>query len=447
MKRKIRAIGMVLSLLFLTACKKNTDDILVNQELEQKESIITEAESINAEEDPITIEAEKIEQKNEKDSIRGFIQGKVKAYRDDDKEGFYLQDITQLIDEEDSDYFNYSLGEMLDIDNDEEDELIINGPYGGMYLDCVDDKVEVFAEGEGTAVNLSYVYYDNAYWIVYSDTTHTGRIMHTLTKYNGSKTIADSFNLSAEFYNTEYEEGDFYYRDEAITKEKFEELCNVIWGNEDSIELPPAYEEILEHCKNIINKVETEKIAYPEEEDGLVGYTDAVLHAGISKEDFCYSYTDLNDDGIMELILANRCNDENGGSLNYKAGYTLINIFTLEENVAVSLVDANFHSNWYINADKEIINESQSNPAWYNLSVYSFEKDGELLKEKYSLYNKYLENNKDVGQYERINGGDEVLTEKYDSFNNDDLWRKYMEVLNQYTENLYELDLVSICEE
>lgn len=433
---KTRLIGIVFSIIFLTACGRKIDNTIADQELEQTEPAVKEDEAIE-----------------EKNPLEDFMQGNVKAYRTEDEVGFYIQDLNLAKDGDDWDYFNYSVGEMADIDNDGEDELIINGPYGGMYLDCVDDKVVIFAEGGGTASNLSYVYYDDAYWIVYSDTTHTGRIMYMLTKYNGSNTVVDSFKLCAEFYDTEYENGDFYYRDETITMEEFEELRVDIFGSEDSTEFPIAYVEILEHCKNIIDKVKVEHTGekehseyYPEQEGNLAGFAEFVLHSGINKEDFCYSYTDLNDDGKMELILTARCSSENGGTINYKAGYTLINIFTLDGDEAVTLVDAYFHCNWFINADMELINERRVNPAWYEIGVYSLEKDGTTLEEKYCLYNKYLENNKDVGQYERLNGGEEVLTDQYEDFNSEDLWEKYMGVLNQYTENLYELDLVSIYE-
>jgi len=214
-----------------------------------------------------------------------------------------------------------------------------------------------------------------------------------------------------------------------------------------NIELPIAYEEILENCRNIINKAETEHTADLEEEGELMGFTDFVLHAGISMEDFCYACTDLNGDGIMELILAGRCTDVSGGSINYKAGYTLINIFTLEEDAAISLVDANLINSWYLNADGELVNEQQVNPSWYEICVYSFEEGATELTENYCLYNTYLDNNTDVGSYEKIDGGDEVLINQYEDFNSDELWTDYMEVLNQYTENLYELDLISICEE
>lgn len=276
-------------------------------------------------------------------------------------------------------------------------------------------------------------------------------------KENYSKAI-DYFNMSIDTLRIASENVDDFHKNMAETTISHYGECVIkydnILGSEDSVELPIAYEDILEHCRNIIDKVEVEHAVekehsayYPEQEGELAGFADFLLHSGINKEDFCYSYTDLNDDGIMELILAGRCNDEKGGTINYKAGYTLINIFTLDGDEAVALVGAHFRSSWFINGDLELINECKANPAWYEIGVYSFGENATTLEEKYCFYNKYLENNKDVGQFERVNGGKEVLLEQYDDFNFEDLWEKYMEVLNQYTENLYELDLVSICEE
>lgn len=109
--------------------------------------------------------------------------------------------------------------------------LIINGPYGDMFLDKLDDKVIVFAEGEGTAMQLSYVYYDDAYWIVISDTTHGGRQMYSFTKYAGADHIVDSFELNAEYWDQDYydENSDFTYRGEKIAMEQYEQIYNSIF--------------------------------------------------------------------------------------------------------------------------------------------------------------------------------------------------------------------------
>lgn len=131
---------------------------------------------------------------------------------------------------------SYSVGERIDLDNDGENELIINGPYGGMYLDAREKNVHILARGDGTAQNLSYTHYDGAVWIVYSDTMHGGRNYYWLTKYDGSGNVADEFTLSAEYWDSPdgkyHEDSDFTFRDQKITMEEYETLLTEIFGSE-----------------------------------------------------------------------------------------------------------------------------------------------------------------------------------------------------------------------
>ncbi len=70
---------------------------------------------------------------------------------------------------------SYSVGEKVDLGNDGENELIICGPYGGIYLDARDNGVYAFAAGDGEACTLSYIYYDNGgIWIMYSNRMNAG---------------------------------------------------------------------------------------------------------------------------------------------------------------------------------------------------------------------------------------------------------------------------------
>ena len=88
------------------------------------------------------------------------------------------------------------------MDNDGENEQIINGPYGGLYLDARDQKVYVFARGEGTSGMLSYTNYDNAVWVVHSDTSHMGRQMFWMTRYDGGEKIVEELLLAAEYWDS-----------------------------------------------------------------------------------------------------------------------------------------------------------------------------------------------------------------------------------------------------
>lgn len=178
---------------------------------------------------PDLVEVSKPEEKSYIDSmIDDFVGSIIPAINEEKGTEFFLSELNT----DGDDWDTYSVGDRIDLDNDGEDELILNGPYGGMYLDFANEQVTVFAEGDGTVDVLSYVYYDDAYWIVKSDTTHVGRLMYSFTKYIGADMVADSFELCAEYWDQdEYDENSvFTYRGEAITMERYEQLYDEIFG-------------------------------------------------------------------------------------------------------------------------------------------------------------------------------------------------------------------------
>ncbi len=172
--------------------------------------------------------------KNSRESeelLDAFLAGEISAIREDNGEASLNFDELP-VDEED--WYSYSVGERIDLDNDGENELILDGPYGGMYIDARDGKVYVLAAGEGTAGVLSYTDYDNATWIVHRDTSHMGRQIYWLTRYDGDGNIADEFQLGAEYWDSpddKYDENsDFTYRDAKISMEEYEMLLSEIFG-------------------------------------------------------------------------------------------------------------------------------------------------------------------------------------------------------------------------
>lgn len=160
--------------------------------------------------------------------LDAFLDGEIPAYYSDGTDTLMISDL--IFDEED--YFSYSVGDRVDLDNDGEQEQIVNGPYGGIYFDARDGKVYILAAGEGTAGVLSYAAFENAVWVVHRDTSHAGRQMYWLDQYDGSGNIVDEFLLSAEYWGSPVdkydEDSDFTYRGEEITMAEFEELRNKI---------------------------------------------------------------------------------------------------------------------------------------------------------------------------------------------------------------------------
>lgn len=160
-----------------------------------------------------------------------FVAGEIAAnYVADEYDPFYITDLP--IDVED--FYSYSIGDRMDLDNDGENELIIEGPYGGKYLDARDGQIYVLDEGEGTALVLSYTQFDGKTWIVHSDTTHGGRIMYNFTLYDGDGQVVDEFELNKEFWETpDTPDGPktvYTYRDEEITKDEYDELYEKMLG-------------------------------------------------------------------------------------------------------------------------------------------------------------------------------------------------------------------------
>ena len=122
-----------------------------------------------------------------------------------------------------------------DVDNDKKLELTLWTPfYGGYFIDEKDGKLCVFAQGDGTAMVLDYLYHESAdrkdkeVWLVYSDVTHVGRAMRHFFKYNGDGQIVDEFELNAEYWESETDQYDenslFTYRGEKISMAEFEKI-------------------------------------------------------------------------------------------------------------------------------------------------------------------------------------------------------------------------------
>ena len=127
----------------------------------------------------------------------------------------------------------YSIGEKADLDNDGENELIINGPYGGIYLDARDGKVYEFAAGEGTALILSYTYYNGAVWIMYSNRSSAGFEFYHMEKFEGADNLTAEMNFGEEFDLNNVEDGIKYTLNGAeISCDEYTELCSKVFAAE-----------------------------------------------------------------------------------------------------------------------------------------------------------------------------------------------------------------------
>ncbi len=160
-----------------------------------------------------------------------FINGSISAVDSTDlTSAFYITDLNMDSEEWDS----FSIGEKVDLDNDGENELVINGPYGGIYLDARDNKVYEFAVAEGTALTLSYTWYNGAVWIMYSNRSSAGFEFYHMEKFEGADNLAAEMNFGEELADPNNAEAGMKYtlNGVEISYDEYTELCSKIFAAE-----------------------------------------------------------------------------------------------------------------------------------------------------------------------------------------------------------------------
>lgn len=238
MKKISMTVGLMALLIAFTGCAANpeSETILKETSVEAENTEIAEDSEI-AEEATQTEDAAS----SSKDLYEAFIAGEISAKYPGGNEAI---NITEL-DMTSGEYDSYKVGDRIDLDNDGEKELILEGPYGGMYIDKQGEELVVLACGGG--YELSYMEYDNSVWIVYSDTSHQGREYYLFEKYDGNSTPVDQFDLSAEFYD---ENITYTYRGQEISKMEYIRLCLDIFADDACME---AYQQkVYEYLQNYL---------------------------------------------------------------------------------------------------------------------------------------------------------------------------------------------------
>ena len=157
-----------------------------------------------------------------------FINGSISAISSEDStSALYITDL---------DMDSYSIGERVDLDNDGENELIICGPYGGIYLDARDNKVYEFAVGEGDALVLSYVVYNGSTWIMHSNRMNTGYEAYHMEKFEGADNLVAEMSFYEELVDEDNVEGKEKYtlNGTEISYDEYFELCSKIFATEET---------------------------------------------------------------------------------------------------------------------------------------------------------------------------------------------------------------------
>ena len=158
-----------------------------------------------------------------------FVNGSINAVDPTDSAStFYITDLNMDSEEWDA----YSVGEKIDLDNDGENELILNGPYGGIYLDARDGQVYGFAAGEGEGFTLSYTYFKGAVWILYSNRMHQGYESYHMELFEGADNLVEEMNFNEELIDEDNVEGPekYYLNGTEITYDEYLALSGEIFA-------------------------------------------------------------------------------------------------------------------------------------------------------------------------------------------------------------------------
>lgn len=184
------------------------DTVSMDSEIKKDEDINTENSFVNQQESSPQVVKSVDEEMTSEELLDLFINGSIDAVDSKDMTSkFNIADFNIGSEGWDS----YSIGEKVDIDNDGENELIICGTYGGIYLDARDNKVYIFAIGDGNANVLSYTYYNGEIWIVYSNSMNDGYECYHMEKYEGADNLVAEMSFSAELVDANNPEAGMKY--------------------------------------------------------------------------------------------------------------------------------------------------------------------------------------------------------------------------------------------
>ena len=240
-KRKLLAITGVL-VMILSGCAK-TSDVPASAEATTDASSAAAETSATASEAASEASSEATEATNAATSAASdssdaaskvldeAIAGKIPVHvkEESGKESTYY--ITDLPHDKTDALGYYEVGERIDLDNDGEKELVIEGPYGGIYVDARGQEVYELARGDGTALQLYHADYNGKTYICHVDNSHGGREIFKMDQFNGKGEIVESTELVAEFWDTGYfdESADCHFGKEKISTDRYLELRKEIF--------------------------------------------------------------------------------------------------------------------------------------------------------------------------------------------------------------------------
>lgn len=214
---------------------------------------------------------------------------------------------------------------------------------------------------------------------------------------------------------------------------------NEAQGNYD--ELPDSYKEIIDDVNDVIEMTGEDFNPDEHSRSGYFGIMEnAAVLGEVAGDDICYATADIDGNGVDELIIAVKIPEDlemsNKGPAS-RAGYTVLQIYTLDGTYAVLLKDCWSKNMTYITSDSRIISDVFTGEMDMTITEEVFDESGVSLKETYRFYSQAVDDEGNVDFFEVVNGGDVSLTQGCD-------WGTYNTIIENFTNDLLKLDLYSV---
>lgn len=217
----------------------------------------------------------------------------------------------------------------------------------------------------------------------------------------------------------------------------------------DEIELSKAYQNILTQVAELMETTESKGNDTEEQAEEFQGIIEEIKAVGMEKarDAICYSLTDLNHDDQMELIISSKCQTDPMIEYTepvFKAGYSVLNIYTMDGEEAVLLGRAWSRNSWFVNADGMLLCEGSSGAAYHDLFVYQLEKESVKLTEKYHLYTSLPEDNAGIILMESVDGADAEIKNQSEDASDYEIWDTFDKTKTQYMDRMLEINMIPV---
>ena len=237
-----------------------------------------------------------------------------------------------------------------------------------------------------------------------------------------SKSEADAENSSkSETSAAEEKESEITPADSsAVAETDSEEIEATNYELETPSDMPDAYKDVLDEIRTVMEtgEVPGEEDVYPTRLCGLFEicqssdkeYLDS--HIG-------YALIDLDEDGSDELVIGCLADEDRADpdSPIGRAGYQILDIYTLDGDSAELVIDAWGRNSWFITNDNKLVNWGSSGAAFVEFKVYDLSEGIQNMTDEYFLYSDYDFETDVISLYEVIGDGDPAVVCTGEDFN------------------------------